>query len=575
MSLEHLEFLLDLDAKVDGVVNMLDVLNKSVAALHKVETEANKTEATLHKMDHASEHATRTHERHGASLWQLGHHFEYVKNGIHEFAEALGLVLAFEVLEKLVDKVKELGEEIIHAAAKAERAEKSFSLLLGVEGAEELLGYLEKITNHTEFANEKLRETAASLLRVGFAGEDLHRAMAAALDIAALPGGNIESALFALEQAKRTGKVENRTLRGLGFGEKDFLSQLSSRTGKPSDVLKKEMEKGKLDVTQSLETLYDLIHRRTGKALGAAGVAMSETLGARITHLKDVPEEIFKTLSKSEAFGRFSAKVGAIVEMLNPKGEIGGKLAKSLETLATRAVDVFEHIDFKKVGDYLVDFLEKLPARLETASEVLSVFASVFKTVAWFVDGVGTSIGELVAKIYLASTAVIDWVTGLYDTVVNAASRLFEAGANLGKAIWQGLKDGVMGGITYVTDAVGNMGDAIVGKLKGILGIHSPSTVFAGLGEMSGEGYLKGLDASMGQMSDSVPTGAFARPASGGGFGPIQVTVNVTTNVGGGSAAGGEAAGEQIGHQVAAAVESLLPGALQSAFQRMQQEAGL
>ncbi len=573
MSAESLEFLLDLDAKVDGADRMLDFIDNAGRGFKQLDDAATKATKTTERAEKASQHAAGAHEKHGHAVWQLGHQYEYVKNGIHEFAEALGLVLAFEVIEKLVDKVKELGEEIIHAAAKAERTDKSFKLLLGEHEGGEVLEEIKQITEYTEFAQEKVIDLTAGLLRVGFAGDGLRRARAAALDLAALPGGNLEDAASALERIQRTGRVDNRTLGGIGFGEKDFLKQLSARTGKPSEVLKKEMEKGKLDVNQALESLYDLIHKRTGKALGAAGVAMSETLGARITHLKDVPEEIFKAMAKGEAFERFSKKVGDLVKMLNPEGEVGGKLAKGLEKIVTKAVDLFEHVDFEKVGNYLVDFLDKLPGRVESAGEVLSAFAAIFKTVWWFVDGVGTSLGELAAKVYLATTAVVDWVASLYDTVVGAAAKLFEAAADLGKAIWQGLKDGIMGGITYVTDAVASMGDAVVGKLKGILGIHSPSTVFAGLGEMSGEGYLQGLDSSIGQMSDSVPAGAFARPAQGAGFGPIQVTVNVTTNVGGGHA-GSEAGGEEIGHQVAAAVEAILPGALQSAFQRMGQEAG-
>lgn len=568
-----LEFLFSIDAKLDGLMKLLEETEKSVEALHKLD---HATEGAVHATEHAekaSHHAASAHEKHGHAVWQLGHQYEYVKNGIHEFAEALGLVLAYEVIEKLVDKVVELGEEIVNAAAKAERAEKSFKLLLGAEGGDELLEYLEDITKHTEFTNEKLQGTAASLLRVGFAGEGLHRALAAALDISALPGGNLDEALSSIERLKRTGRVDNRTLGGIGFGEKDFLEQLSKRTGSPAAVLKQEMEKGKLDVDEALESLYDLIHKRTGKALGAAGVAMSETLGARLTHLKDAPEEIFKTLSKGEAFEKLSARIGKLSEMLNPSGEVGGKLAKTLGVLFTKAVDFVEHVDFEKVGAQVIDFLDKLPGRFETAIEVLDVFVAVFKLVGETFNIVGEFIGDAAAEIFLEVEQLAEYFDKIGTFIGEVAAKLYLGAVDIGTKLWQGLKEGITGGITYVMDAVSNMGDAVVGKLKGVLGIHSPSTVFAGLGEMSGEGYLQGLDEAMGRMSDSVPAGAFARPVAGGAAaGPIQVTIHIETHVGGGGAGGATAA--EIGEQVATHVEAILPGALQAAFEQMQIEAG-
>src|SRR3954468_4678734 len=136
-----LEFLFNIDAKLDGLMKLLEQTEKSTEALHKLDHATDQaTHATEHA-DKASHHAAGTHGKHGHALWQLGHQYEYVKNGIHEFAEAIGLIAAYEVIEKMVDKVVELGEEILRAAAKAERSQKSFELLLGTEGAQEFLDY--------------------------------------------------------------------------------------------------------------------------------------------------------------------------------------------------------------------------------------------------------------------------------------------------------------------------------------------------------------------------------------------------------------------------------------------------
>jgi hypothetical protein len=85
--------------------------------------------------------------------------------------------------------------------------------------------------------------------------------------------------IAALARIQRTGHVDNRVLGGLGFGEKDFLGELSKRTGKGLATLKKQLDAGKVAAAdESLETLYSIITKKTGKDLGGAGVAMSTTL---------------------------------------------------------------------------------------------------------------------------------------------------------------------------------------------------------------------------------------------------------------------------------------------------------
>lgn len=567
--LERLEFLLDLDAKVDGAVKLLGVLDRSIASLHKVGAETTKVEAALGKLDKASAHGAETHKKHAGAAINLGHAFEGAKEKVHGLLEAMGLMLVFEGVHLLAEKVVELGSEILAAAGKAERAEKSFKLLLGADAGSELLEYVEGIAKHTEFTADELKSVTQSLLKAGFAAKDIPRALGAGLDIAAF-GGNAEQglagALEALEKLKRTGNIDDRKLGELGLGKADFLAELSKRTGVGVKTLTKQLDAGKVDVNESLEALYSLIAGRTGKDLGAAGVDMSTGLQARIKHLEDVPDEMFQALSKTEAFDHLSKKLGGLLEML--EGPVGEKLAGSLEKLFTAAVNLVEQVDFAKWGDRVSDFLDKLPGRLETAGEVLEAFGKVFAFVSWAVQGIGTDLGELAAKLYLFPGQVLD------------------AAKAIGKAIWEGVRDGIMAGLTAVTDAVDSLGGAIVGKLKGVLGIHSPSVVFEGMGRMSGEGYVQGLDSSADRidaainrslsMPDSVPAGAFARPVGGGAApGPIQVTVNITTHVGpGGNDPGGAGSAEQIGAEVAKQVEAILPTALQSAFQRMGQEAG-
>jgi hypothetical protein len=577
-----LEFLFQLDAKIDGQLKMLAAIDDSIKKLHDLDKATSKTTSETEKAEKASGRAAAAHKKHAEGALNIGKAYEHSKEKVHDFLEAMGLIVAFEAVEKLVEKVRELGSEILNAAGGAERTAKSFELLLGGEGAEETLGWIEGIAKHTEFTDDRIKGIGASFVQVGLRGKQFKREVAAALDIAALPGGNLEAAADAIARLQRTGHVDNKALAPLGLGEKDFFAQLSKRTGSPIDVLKQQIEKGKPDVVQALEALNDLITARTGKALGGGGVHMSKTLGARLTHLKDLPDQFFQSLAKTESFQKFSDQVGKLLDELDPDSPKGKKIFGGLEKAFAGFVSMMTEANIKKFADTLVELFTDLPPLINAVVKAL-------EGVAWL----GKLVGETAAKVYLrgpvtATEAGEDdprriarrlrnqreepspyKTEGVVHDVV-AEARAERLARKLGQSSAKGMAAGMVEAKPHVAAAGEDLAATAHGATKKGLDIHSPSKVFQQLGRMSGEGFAQGLDDSMGRaMTDSVPVGAFARPASAGGSVSVQITVNVE------AAAGHDAgAAEQMGQDVAARVEAILPGALQAAFEKMQIEAG-
>ena len=63
---------------------------------------------------HKGGHAAHEHEEE----WEgLGGEIEHAYGNLHRFLYFTGALAAYEIVEKLVDEVKELGSEILHAAA--------------------------------------------------------------------------------------------------------------------------------------------------------------------------------------------------------------------------------------------------------------------------------------------------------------------------------------------------------------------------------------------------------------------------------------------------------------------------
>jgi len=570
-----LEFLMELDAKLDGIAEGLKVLDRLDATLKHLDGTLTKFDQHLEKSGEASRHAARKHEEHEHSLWKLGHQFEYVKNGLHEFAEALGLVLGFEMLEKgyevvehLVDKVIELGKETLVTAAKAERFSKAFEISLGAGEGSEMLEYIEGIAKYTEFSRENLKGFSLELLRGGFAAEEIPRAMAASLDLAARAGDKMDGmqrAISALSMIKATGRVEGRLFKRLGIGEENapekFFKDLSARTGKGVTELKKEIEKGKAPIGAMLESIYTLIAGKRAH-LGDAGIEQSAGMAAKITHLREVPELLMEKIEKSPAFGKMTAFIEKIGDLFGPEGPLGEKLARSLDVAFTKFVDVVSKVDLEKMFTGIAAAIERLPDLIELTTKAIT---------------------KLVPLALDAAKALIEIVT--FDQKHSPANRAnpfsglgYSPGKEVGAGLAGGLRDGTKGAVKATVDMTGAVKDTAATELK----IRSPSKVFQEFGRMTGEGYVRGLEDSASRVdaavastlaaSDSVKPGTFARPASGAAFGPIQVTVNVTTNVNG--AGEGEGAAKQFTDELAARVESITIATIQSALEQAQIEAG-
>jgi predicted nucleic acid-binding Zn-ribbon protein len=68
--------------------------------------------------------------------------------------------------------------------------------------------------------------------------------------------------------------------------------------------------------------------------------------------------------------------------------------------------------------------------------------------------------------------------------------------SDFGTMIMDGLKNGILNGLTATKDAITGAGDAVIGWFKDKLGINSPSRVFAEFGTNTMQGYEQGIKAA-------------------------------------------------------------------------------
>jgi TP901 family phage tail tape measure protein len=111
--------------------------------------------------------------------------------------------------------------------------------------------------------------------------------------------------------------------------------------------------------------------------------------------------------------------------------------------------------------------------------------------------GAAKSLGE---KVGLYIAAMVKTVLSLPGKLIALPGEMLK----IGQQIVAGLIDGIQSKLSAAKDAVMNLGATVRDGLKNLLGIRSPSRVFAELGGFLGEGLSHGMRASLGEVQKAA-----------------------------------------------------------------------
>ena len=141
----------------------------------------------------------------------------------------------------------------------------------------------------------------------------------------------------------------------------------------------------------------------------------------------------------------------------------------------------------------------------ETISRVLDSIKSVWSSAwnglksivssAW--NGIKEAVSDGIGK-------VLDLIRSLPGKIKSALGNLDRLLYSVGEDIVRGLLDGITASWHWVTDKLSSLVDSLSSAAKKVLGIGSPSRVFAGLGVAIGQGLAEGIAGSRGQVSAAV-----------------------------------------------------------------------
>lgn len=225
-------------------------------------------------------------------------------------------------------------------------------------------------------------------------------------------------------------------------------------------------------------------------ALAAAAVEIvsqiTSNIGANLSQVVDIGLQLLDQLTDGIISG-IPAMVERIPEIITQfldflTGELPKILDKGVEILNELVNGIIGAIPDllaalpEVISAFLGFVVQNLPQIIQAGNDILFNL----------IDGILAAIPDLVASLPEIVNAIVNGIVSLMANIVNV-------GKDIVRGIWDGISD--MAG--WIKSKVTGFFSGIVDSVKGLLGIHSPSTVFAGMGENMALGLEEGFAGEM------------------------------------------------------------------------------
>lgn len=217
--------------------------------------------------------------------------------------------------------------------------------------------------------------------------------------------------------------------------------------------------------------------------------------------LEQRAREIFSTYSIfDEVPEREEASGKQLIENLKSQIQTMEDFYAGLSELSARGVGEDLVDEIRQLGP---DASAQLDALLDLSDEQLSAYAELYREKQALANEVALSeLEELQTQTVAEIQRQVEELKTLYD----------QTAPSIGLALTDGMAAGISSGASSVTAAAIAAARDAIAAVKSELGINSPSTVFADIGENMALGLDKGWSETMadvsGRMSRAVPTGA-------------------------------------------------------------------
>ncbi len=229
-----------------------------------------------------------------------------------------------------------------------------------------------------------------------------------------------------------------------------------------------------------------------------------------------------------------------IAEVLTDPDNLSNLIDAALEIIVSLAEGLINALP--RLAERVPEIIVNITATL--ASSLPKITGSALKIIATLALGLIRAVPELVKAVPKLIAAIVDGFTA-------QGAKILDIGKNIVSGVWQGIQN--MG--SWIREKVSGFFGGIVDSVKGVLGIQSPSKVFAGIGGYMAEGLGEGFGREMSGVQRQIDRS----------MAELEGNASATVKVSGGAAGhqGGIADGgilADLPAQIAAAVRKELDG---------------
>lgn len=226
------------------------------------------------------------------------------------------------------------------------------------------------------------------------------------------------------------------------------------------------------------------------------------------------------------------------------------------------------------IGNLLAAIIVELPNIIQMGIDLLfalidgiiqcipQLVAAVPTLIIAFINGIVNNLDKIILAAPQIIVSLITGIIGAIPELIVAVPRVIAAIADtirnydwggIGRNIVQGLKDGIAGMWDNIKNWFNEKVNSLVGGVKRILGIHSPSKVFAGIGGFMAEGLGEGFSDEFASVKNDIE-GSMNFDA-----GTITADANISRNYTSGSYGAASTSGGGDSGRIVMLLEQYLP----------------
>lgn len=237
---------------------------------------------------------------------------------------------------------------------------------------------------------------------------------------------------------------------------------------------------------ESYADIVDAIHTvQTEMGItGTTALEASTTVEGSISSMKAAYQNFVTGL------GDQNADIGALTEeLIQSAGNVAKNVLPVIESVVKNIAETVREQGPDMITRFVAYATEKLP-------EVLKLGVQLIVSL---VKGLAQNLPELLRG-----------TLALVDTIISAFLDCLPDIIEVGKDIVRGLWEGIKAMASWIGDKVSGFVGGLVDGVKGVLGIHSPSRVFAGIGQNMalglGQGFEKQMQSVTAGIQNAIPT---------------------------------------------------------------------